>query len=134
MLYNEIKRNLFDIEVDYYAHCISFDCKMGAGIAVPIAKKFHIRDGLKRDKFGCPDCVKTGKVYNLITKKKYYGKPTYETLRHSLMRMEQQIQNKVSIGMPKIGCGLDRLQWCEVRNIIHDVFKNRNITIIVCYI
>ena len=36
------------------------------------------------------------------------------------------------IAMPVIGCGLDRLEWAEVRNTIKDVFKNDNIGILVC--
>ena len=107
---------------------------MGAGIAVPMAKKFHIRDKLKNNEIVYPDCVKTGKVFNLITKRRYYEKPTYDTLKRSLIKLESMIEDNVSIGMPKIGCGLDKLQWSEVQKLIHDIFKNRNITIIVCYI
>ena len=36
------------------------------------------------------------------------------------------------IAMPIIGCGLDRLQWDKVSEIIKEVFKNKNIEILVC--
>jgi hypothetical protein len=34
--------------------------------------------------------------------------------------------------MPIIGCGLDRLQWDKVSEIIKDVFKDTDIEILVC--
>jgi O-acetyl-ADP-ribose deacetylase (regulator of RNase III) len=36
------------------------------------------------------------------------------------------------IAMPIIGCGLDRLQWDRVSEIIKEVFKNTDIEILVC--
>lgn len=42
---------------------------------------------------------------------------------------KEQIQY---LAMPKIGCGLDRLQWGKVREIIKDVFNDVNIEILVC--
>ncbi len=38
------------------------------------------------------------------------------------------------LAMPKIGCGLDKLQWSKVREIICDVFKDVDIEILVCYL
>ena len=45
------------------------------------------------------------------------------------------ITNKIKyVAMPKIGCGLDRLQWGKVREIINETFKDLDIEILVCYI
>lgn len=38
------------------------------------------------------------------------------------------------LAMPKIGCGLDRLQWGKVREIIQDKFKDLDIEIEVRYL
>ncbi len=38
------------------------------------------------------------------------------------------------IGMPLIGCGLDRLQWDKVSGIIKRVFENTDFEITVCYL
>lgn len=38
------------------------------------------------------------------------------------------------LGLPKIGCGLDRLQWGKVREIIKEEFKNLDIEIEVRYL
>ncbi len=34
--------------------------------------------------------------------------------------------------MPKIGCGLDRLQWGLVREIVEEVFEGVDAEILVC--
>ena len=72
-------------------------------------------------------------IYNLVTKDKYFNKPTYNTILSSLSDMKKHaIKNDVKkICMPMIGCGLDRLQWIRVKDIIHDVFKDSNINVII---
>jgi len=76
------------------------------------------------------------RTFNLITKSKYYGKPSYETMRTSLESMKDIIiENDIKyIGLPKIGSGLDRLVWVAVREIIKDVFKDLDVEIVVCYL
>jgi hypothetical protein len=36
------------------------------------------------------------------------------------------------IAMPLIGCGLDRLDWNKVKDVIEDVFSDTDIEILVC--
>ena len=36
------------------------------------------------------------------------------------------------IAMPRIGCGLDKLDWWKVRDIIFDVLDDTDIEILVC--
>lgn len=143
MIYKEEHRDLFSVNFKDYtpAHCISLDCKMGAGIAVPMKKKFKlsglinvVKDNQWAIKVG--SAVYHNGVYNLITKKKYYGKPTYDTLRQSLVSMLVHMDQHdiYRIVMPKIGSGLDKLSWSRVREIIHDVFENfEEAEILVCY-
>lgn len=72
-------------------------------------------------------------VYNLITKNVYSEKPTYETLTQSLRALlKHATENHVTaISMPRIGCGLDGLNWSNVRRIIDEVFENSNVQITV---
>jgi O-acetyl-ADP-ribose deacetylase (regulator of RNase III) len=74
----------------------------------------------------------------LITKEKYWNKPTYETLRQSLESMKQEMLffdgMVTKLAIPKIGCGLDRLQWDKVKEIIKDVFNDMEVEILVCYL
>lgn len=134
MIFEEIHGDLFEHTLDRVpVHCISQDCKMGAGIAVPMKKKFHLAS-LTADKF--PDCIYYHGVLNLITKKNYWGKPTYQTLEQSLIKMKEiaKENNIDKLVMPKIGCGLDRLQWSKVREILESIFQDTSIDILVCYI
>jgi O-acetyl-ADP-ribose deacetylase (regulator of RNase III) len=140
MIYNEEHRDLFSVNFKEWtpAHCISKDCKMGAGIAVPMRKKFHL-GGLKKEldkhlynRVGV--CFYHNKVYNLITKKNYWNKPTYDSLKRAIESMlHHATDNDIKkIAMPKIGCGLDGLSWPRVREIIKEVFKDTDIEILVC--
>lgn len=38
----------------------------------------------------------------------------------------------VKFAMPRIGCGLDRLQWDKVKTIIEEVFADTDVEILVC--
>jgi hypothetical protein len=140
MILKEEKRNLFTVDDKYYfAHCISSDCKMGAGIAVDFQNKFYLRNALlnfDEDIRKHPTCILIDRVFNLITKKTYSGKPTYKSLEIALEEMGNLIdlyQIKY-LAMPKIGCGLDRLQWGKVREIIKEVFQDTDIEILICYL
>ncbi|XP_037055476.1 ADP-ribose glycohydrolase OARD1 [Peromyscus leucopus] len=72
-------------------------------------------------------------IYYLITKKRASHKPTYENLRKSLEAMKSHcLKNGVTdLSMPRIGCGLDRLQWENVSAIIEEVFEATDIKITV---
>lgn len=132
MVFQEIKGNLFEYNQDRTpAHCISQDGAMGAGIAVPMKKEYRLTS-IKIEKF--PDCVYYHGVLNLITKKNYWGKPTYLTLEQALMKMKEicKENNIKRIVMPRIGCGLDKLQWPRVREILKDIFQDTEVDILVC--
>ena len=143
MTYKEIKFNLFELNDEYYlGHCISADCQsdsraMGLGIVVEFNKRFKVKSKIQNyPKVNVGDCVLIGRSLNLITKSKYYGKPSYEAIRISLESMRDVvIENNIKyIGLPKIGSGLDRLVWIAVREIIKDVFKELDVEIVVCYL
>ena len=137
MILKEEKRNLFEVDDKYYlAHCISEDCAMGAGIAVDFQKRFNLRNKLFKCNIKYPTCIPVGRVYNLITKAKYWNKPTYNSLESTLIGMRELalLGDIKFIAMPKIGCGLDRLQWGKVREMLHEVFKDTDIEILVCHL
>ena len=134
MIYKEKKIDLFKVPEDYcLAHCISDDFALGAGIAVEFDLKRQLKlvypNGYKK-----AGCVRIGKVFNLITKSKCYEKPTYESLEEALIEMKliAEGQEIKKITMPKIGCGLDKLDWEKVRELLYKVFKETEIEILVC--
>lgn len=145
--YKEEKRDLFSVPDKYYlVQCISADFAMGAGIAVQFNKHFNTKENLK-NKYGdmlCEwkrswnkgFCIKDGRVFNLITKERYYYKPTEETIQNALARLREQAQEQDIryLAMPRIGSGLDKMPWKVVRSIIAEVFDGSNIEILVCNI
>lgn len=147
MIYREEIRDLFSVPEDYYlAHCISADFGMGKGIVVEFNKRFDMKNTLQskypdyldqytRHRIG-GDCILEGRVLNLITKERYFHKPTIITMRIALQKMKRVcIENSITkIAMPTIGAGLDRLSWSTVSDQIHMIFDDTDIEILVCKI
>ncbi len=131
------------------AHCISVDCAMGAGVVIPIMKKFQ---GLKpacqeyvansKDALGSTFRYKTdaGVCYNMFTKR--HVRDNFETLGDCYLtalhfclvdlRDAMLANNEEFLAIPKICSGLDRCSWNTVRAIIEEVFADTNIKIKVC--
>ena len=136
MKYNEQKGDLFSLDSKYYlAHCISADFGMAAGIAVEFNKRFNMKNKLLKMWNGqtpdYPQALLVDNVFNLVTKAKYWNKPTYQTITDAIKDMAEICkQNNIKyLGMPVIGCGLDKLQWNKVREIIKESFKDLDIEI-----
>lgn len=142
MKYREIRQNLFTIGSEYhFAHCISSDCQMDAGIAVHFNKKYKIKPHLSKKspkELEHPTSIKVEgtRVFNLITKERYWNIPTYNSVKESLIKMKNQIeQEKITkLAMPKIASGLDQKKWEKIREMIKDVFKETDVEILVCYL
>ena len=143
MEFREIQQDLFDLDKEKYhfAQCISSDCQMDAGIAVHFNRSFKLRKRLlvkSKKELAHPTCVKVEgtKVFNLITKERYWNIPTYESVRETLESMKDQIEaeNITKLAMPKIASGLDQKKWEKIREMIKDVFKDTDIEIVVCYL
>ena len=129
----EIKGDIFTYPGQYYAHCISKDCALGMGIAVEFNKRFSLKPNLNKLVTEDSVCVLYNNIFNLITKDKYWYKPTYKSLRLSLLAMRDiMVENNIhELAMPRIGCGLDKLSWDKVKDIIDEIFKD--FTIYVYY-
>ncbi|XP_028848979.1 ADP-ribose glycohydrolase OARD1 isoform X2 [Denticeps clupeoides] len=104
-----LKGDLFSCpEDEALAHCISQDCRMGAGIAVLFRNKFGGVEELKAQNRGPGECAvmrRSGRfVYYLVTKMKASHKPTYNSLRKSLVAMKSHcLENGVRrISMPRL--------------------------------
>uniref|UniRef100_A0A3P9Q618 O-acyl-ADP-ribose deacylase 1 n=2 Tax=Poecilia reticulata TaxID=8081 RepID=A0A3P9Q618_POERE len=98
-------------------HCIRAD------IAVMFEKKFGRVSELKEQKKLPGQCavltLDQRFIYYLITKKT----AGLEDMKSHCL---QNGANRLSI--PRIGCGLDQLQWSEVSQILDQVFKETNIS------
>lgn len=135
MEFREAKYDVFQAPEYYHlAHCISADAEMGMGIAVKFVRRFPEITILRTQKNEVGTCKKVGRIFNLITKEKYNHKPTYKTMENALFSMRKQCENEkiMFLAMPQIGCGLDKLQWSKVRQLIIDVFTDMDIKIVAC--
>lgn len=145
MTIREEHRDLFTVPTDYIlVHCISTDLAMGAGIAKEFARR-GVKAQLQRkyQNVEVGDCLVSHATgwdveLSLVTKEKYWQKPTYKTMRMALedakiLRCEGITSDEnVKFAMPRIGCGLDRLQWDKVKTIIEEVFADTDVEILVC--
>lgn len=142
MEYKLIQDDVFNHKDCYYAHCISRDCALGAGIAVEFDKRYDMRNRLLKLAEEKPEtldekCIEVENVFNLITKEKYWQKPSYKSLEESLLEMKEKLSKNKNIKklvIPKIGCGLDRLSWDKVEPMVQEIFKDLDIEIVVCYL
>lgn len=145
MIYREEVRDLFSVPEDYYlVHCISADFGMGKGIGVEFNKRFDMKNKLQSKypdylnqythcRIG-GDCILQDRVLNLITKERYFHKPTIITMIIALQKMKKIcMENDITkVAMPTIGTGLDRLAWSAMLDQIHMVFDDTDIEILVC--
>lgn len=144
-------------------HCISSDIALGAGIAKAIDERYQERErilkfftekgerlhwndhgyGVITPLLNVEDVSSRFQICNLITKEKYWQKPTYTSLFESLEYVKQTLRAiddyakrdglKLKIVMPKIGCGLDRLNWDRVKEMIAQ-WAGLDFDVTVCYL
>ena len=142
MIFREEIGDLFEVPESYaLAHCISADFALGAGIAKEFDKRFNCRNDLYNNyrystiRIGscAPTQHENRTILNLITKVHYYNKPMLGSLVFALSDMKKictEFDIK-KIAMPRIGCGLDKLKWKDVKTAILTVFDNTDIEIVV---
>lgn len=153
MILEEKQMNLFKVPNYYYfAQCISADLAMGAGIALQFNKRFdtkntilqmygdslskQIRKTWELSSIEKVRLIQAKRVFCLVTKGRYYNIPTYEDLTRSLELLREEIDEQYIkyLAMPRIGCGLDRLKWSEVKPIINSIFADSDVNILVCHL
>ena len=72
-------------------------------------------------------------IFSLITKEKYISKPTMEGITTALFELHNILlkQNISCIAMPKIACGLDKMDCSEISALLYNVFNSSGIKIYV---
>ncbi|XP_055311370.1 ADP-ribose glycohydrolase OARD1-like [Sitodiplosis mosellana] len=138
IVFHEIKGNLFEAPADFaLAHCVTTNMSMAAGIAREFKSRFGRVQELKDQKVtvGGVAVIKheTRYIYYLVTKDNAYKKPTYDDLKSSLVAMKNHmVTNQVAkLAIPQIGCGIDKLEWAKVKQILHDVFEGETVEVTV---
>lgn len=133
------RKDLFTIPQGYYlAHCISGDFALGAGIAKTFDNVYNMRSKLFKKynnyTYTRGTALIIDNVFNLVTKDKYWHKPTYQSVEEALEMMRDQCVHLdiTKLAMPKIASGLDKLSWDKVYEIICEVFEDTDIEIVIC--
>ena len=143
MKYKEVYMNLFDADREYaLAHCVSEDFKMGAGVAKQFKERFpEMKECVIHKGYKVGDVVpyvsKNNQLtLNLITKEKYYHKPTYQTFQEAIENLKIYCDafEIRKLAIPLLGAGLDKLDWNINKEIIKSIFKDTDIEILVCKI
>ena len=138
--YKEIEGDLFSSK-GCLAHCVSAEFHMGVGVAKQVKTRYpttYPKDVNHKRQPVFAQWIEGERryVYHLVTKQRYFEKPTYESVKTSLrqMRTHAEWSGVHRISLPRIGCGLDQLNWSEMRSLIEDVFKGSDvdITVYVC--
>ena len=109
-------------------HCVSSCFTMGKGIAVQFRERYGHVEELKASNAKIGDIVvfpfpledRVIWPCYLVTKDLYRHKPKYEALERCLVKLAKAVQelNIDMIVLPKLGCGLDQLEWLIVRPMI----------------
>ena len=121
-------------------HCISADGQMSKGFAQLLSERFpRLRrtcrqaNLFKDQVFPFWDSLSRRYIYNLVTKEKYSDKPDLQTLATTLQIMQSHatMHGVSTIAIPKIGCGLDQMNWQDVVKLLRDIFAYSDLQIVV---
>ena len=120
--------------------CIPADAKMSKGFADLLSQRISgLRDTCRQAKllsgqtFPFWDRARNRNIYNLVTKTKFSEKLNLTTLSLTLeeMKSHARLYGISTIAIPKIGCGLDQVNWQEVVKLPRVIFAYSNIRIVV---
>ena len=106
---------------------------MSAGIARSFKRKFPYNFPERTSSPIFVQQIEDRFIYHLLTKKHFFQKPTYDSLRQSLEAMTNHATKPklTQLSIPKAGCGLDRLEWHKFERLIKETFAQSNLTITV---
>mmetsp|Transcript_24111 Transcript_24111/g.28072 ORF Transcript_24111/g.28072 Transcript_24111/m.28072 type:complete len:190 (-) Transcript_24111:134-703(-) len=137
--FREVEGDLMS-SADSLCHCVSACLRMGKGIAVLFRDQFKRVDELQRqhvDVGGVAVLTDRNRfIYYLVTKPRFHDKPTYASLAASLTAMFSHMKQHgvTRVAMPQIGCGLDRLDWVIVRDMIRSLAQENQVIVTVYFL
>ena len=128
----ELKEDLLAMPVYYnIAHCIPADFTIHGVTAKRIDEMYDLVNLLKCDYFDWevrPDVGEVNylkNVFTLFATSKKYARPSMEDLRKCVANLAQECMDLgiMYLAMPRIGCGHNKLNWDEVKDMICEEFK-----------
>ena len=127
-------------QLNSIGHCIPADAQMCESFAqflskrVPRLRRTCRRANLVKDQvFPSWDSSSRRYIYNLVPKAKRSDKPDLQTLARTLQNMQAHatMHGVSTIAIPKIGCGLDQMNWQDVVKLLRDTFAYSDIQTVV---
>ena len=121
-------------------HCISTDARMSKGFADFLSHRIPgLRSTCRKAKLFMgqvfPFWDSTGRryIYNLVTKERFCDKPNLSTLCKTLkaMKSHESMNGVSTIAIPKLGCGLDQMNWQEVVKLLREIFAYADVQIVL---
>ena len=121
-------------------HCISADAQMSKGFADFLSHRIPgLRSTCRKARLFMGQVYRfwdsTGKryIYNFVTKERFCDKPNLSTLSKTLeaMNIHASMKGISTIAKPKLGCGLDQMNWQEVVKLLRDIFAYADVQLVV---
>lgn len=147
-LFKEVQGSILDAKEDIIAQGCNCAGASGAGIAKFIGKEYPESDKKykelcrkKQFKLGSVMFNKEkGKVQAFCATQEYYGKflkmdhesieKRYQAIEECLSKIYKKAkEEKLSVALPRIGCGRARADWNKVKKIIQNIFHDIPVTI-----
>lgn len=129
------------------AHVVAVDDNLAAGFAEAIKKQYpqyaHDFFHKKIHKMSSIEANQVGNrvIYSMVIKHHYASKPTRQQLITVLKKLKKRLptDHHDVVAMPTICCGLDRARFGKTKNqalhnvkkIIHEIFDDTDLTIII---
>ncbi|XP_074039933.1 uncharacterized protein [Leptinotarsa decemlineata] len=130
--------NLFSAPEEWaLAHSVSRDFAMRDGIARQFKEIYGAVEILVQQERNVGEVAELRlperNIYYLVTKAQYWDKPSYRSMWNALRELKNCCdRNKdTHLAMPRIGNGLDKLDWGAVLGMIEFLFHNTNIEIYI---
>ena len=135
----EVRGDLFSVADDVsLGHCVAADLRLGRGIAVAFKERFGGVDDMRAQDVSVGGCaaLRRGRrfVYALVTKPRSSGTyPTMASLRASVQALKTRMARDgvTRLAVPRLGCGLDKLEWPAVSALLREVFADTDVSITV---
>lgn len=132
----ESKGDIFETDKSMaLAQCVSSDLKMTKGIALEFRRRFGGLNQLRRLPRTVPDVLslrlKEREIFYLVTKQHFWQKPEPEHFFQSLQKLRTLCEKREirTLTCPRLGTGLDGLQWETVRSMLQYIFRDSQVTI-----
>jgi len=117
------------------AHCASEDLKMSAGVAKELVQRDPGLKLTKPRRVGEASIIIVNNrlIFTLITKAFFHSKPNYQDFESSLISMRNfMVFFKIKrLAIPKLGSGLDKLNWELCLDLIIQTFIRDSVEIVI---